>query len=196
MKRTAVTNQKLLEEIAALKEQNRELKEAAAKQAQVEEELRKRCRYLSDLVEYSGNLICIKDREGRYELVNRKWEEVTGWKRGDALGRKGRELFPDPICRQFEQNDKTVMESGLVTEMEETLENGQGKRFFITIKFPLRNDDGIIGRVAVVVTEITARKQAEIQREAALDELSKSRSLVRAITDSARDAILMMDPAG
>ncbi|HNS56546.1 MAG TPA: PAS domain S-box protein, partial [Smithellaceae bacterium] len=196
MKRTAMTNQKLLEEIAALKEQNREMKEAAANHAQVEEDLRKRCRYLSDLVEYSGNIICIKDREGRYELVNRKWEEVTGWKRGDVIGRTCKELFPGPVCRQFEQNDNEVMESGLVTEMEETLENGQGMRYFITIKFPLRCDDGIIGRVGIVVTEITARKQAEIEREAALDELSKSRSLVRAITDSARDAILMMDPAG
>lgn len=196
MKRTAMTNQKLLEEIAALKEQNREMKEAAANHAQVEEELRKRCRYLSDLVEYSGNIICIKDREGRYELVNRKWEEVTGWKRGDALGRMSREILPEPVYRQFEHNDQAVMKSGLVTEREETLENGQGKRFFITIKFPLHNDDGTIGRVGIVVTEITARKQAEIQREAALDELSKSRSLVRAITDSARDAILMMDPAG
>jgi len=44
MKRTAVTNQKLLEEIAALKEQNRGLKEAAANHVRVEEELRKRCR--------------------------------------------------------------------------------------------------------------------------------------------------------
>jgi len=196
MKRTAMTNQKLLDEIASLKEQNREMKEAAANHAQVEEDLRKRCRYLSDLVEYSGNIICIKDREGRYELVNRKWEEVTGWKRGDVIGRTCKELFPGPVCRQFEQNDNEVMESGLVTEMEETLENGQGMRYFITIKFPLRCDDGIIGRVGIVVTEITARKQAEIEREAALDELSKSRSLVRAITDSARDAILMMDPAG
>ena len=44
--------------------------------------------------------------------------------------------------------------------------------------------------------DITARKQAEIQREAALDALNKSRSLVWAITDSAQDAILMMDPEG
>ncbi len=196
MKKPSETDEKLLQEISALKQQIREMKEAAANQAQVEEDLRKRCRYLSDLVENSGNLICIRDREGRYELVNHRWEEVTGLKRDDVIGRMCKELFPGPVSRQFEQNDKEVMESGLIMEEEEILENEQGKRFFITIKFPLRNDDGIIGREGIIVTEITARKQAEIQRETALEALDKSKSLVRAITDSAQDAILMMDPAG
>jgi len=46
------------------------------------------------------------------------------------------------------------------------------------------------------IHDIKERKRAESQRQLALDALSKSESLMRAITDSARDAILMMDPAG
>jgi len=43
---------------------------------------------------------------------------------------------------------------------------------------------------------IKERRQARMQPKTKPDELSQSESLMRAITDSARDAILMMDPAG
>ena len=40
------------------------------------------------------------------------------------------------------------------------------------------------------------RKQGESQREVSIETLGKRESLMRAITDSAQDAILMMDPTG
>ncbi|MFA5180575.1 MAG: PAS domain S-box protein [Syntrophales bacterium] len=161
-----------------------------------EEELNKNRRFLSDLIEHSGALICVKDRDGRYELINSKWEEVTGLNRRDTIGRTDEELFPGLIGRQFRRNDLEVMASGLVLEKEEILADEHGERFFISIKFPLRGDDGLIWGICGMITEITARKEADSQREAALDALGKSESLIRAITDSAQDAILMMDPGG
>lgn len=186
MKKSFDTNQKLLEEISALKQQIREMKESADDRIKVEEELRRNCRFLSDLVEYSGNIICIKDRQGRYELVNRKWEEVMGLKREDALGRTSGELFPGPSSKQFQQNDQEVMESGLVLEKEEILEDKRGKRFFIATKFPLRSNNGEIRAVGVVVTDITARKQAE-------QELRKSKELYRTFINATSDMIFLKD---
>ncbi|MEN6375104.1 MAG: PAS domain S-box protein [Smithella sp.] len=196
MKKPSETGEKSVQEISALKQQIREMQESIADHIKAEEELRKKCRFLSDLVENSGNIICIKDIKRRYELVNRKWEEVTGLKRESVIGRTGEELFTELISKQFQENDLEVINSGKVLETEEILEDEQGKRFFISTKFPMRNDDGIIKCVGMIVTEITARKEAEIQREAAIEALNKSRSLVCAITDSAQDAILMMDAAG
>ncbi len=172
------------------------MESSAADRMLKEEESHKSHRFLSDLIENSGALICIKDRAGRYEQVNHKWEEVTGLTRQNTIGRTDEELFPGPAARQFRQNDLEVMESGSVLEKEEILENEHGKRFFISIKFPLRDDTGAVKGICGMITEITARKQAESQREIALAELGKSDSLIRAIADSAQDAILMMDPAG
>jgi len=127
----------------------------------VEEDLRRNRRFLSDLIEHSGALICVKDRDGRYQLVNRKWEEVTGRIRQDALGRKVEDLFPGAAGRQFRLNDLAVMESGHALEKEETLENEHGKRFFLSIKFPLLDDAGVIEGVCEMSSEITERKQTE-----------------------------------
>lgn len=137
------------------------MERSAADRILKEQESHKSHRFLSDLMENSGAIICIKDRAGRYEQVNRKWEEVTGLQRQDTIGKTDEEFFPGPIAEQFRRNDLEVMESGSVLEKEEILEDKQGKRFFISTKFPLRNDAGVVRGVCGMITEITARKQAE-----------------------------------
>ncbi|PKN76328.1 MAG: hypothetical protein CVU52_05225 [Deltaproteobacteria bacterium HGW-Deltaproteobacteria-10] len=161
MKNPAGTNQELLNEINALKQQIHEMERSATDRMLKEDESHKSHRFLSDLIENSGAIICIKDCAGRYERVNCKWEEVTGLQRENTIGRTDEELFPGPIAEQFRRNDLEVITSESVLEKEEILESEQGKRFFISIKFPLRDDDGVIRGVCGMITEITARKQAE-----------------------------------
>lgn len=144
-----------------------------------EEELRKNRTLLSDMIENSGTLICVKDREGRYEMVNRKWEEVTGLTREDTIGKKDEQLFPGTTGTRFRQNDHEVMESGLVVEKEEILEDKRGKRSFISIKFPLRNQDGAVSGMCAMITEITARKEMEEQLAVSRDRLSRAEIISR-----------------
>jgi PAS domain S-box-containing protein len=125
------------------------------------EALHENRRFLADLIEYSGALIFVKDREGRYELINRKWEAVTGLTREDVIGHTDEVLFPGPIGQQFRANDLEVMESGNVLESEETLEVAGGRRSLISIKFPVRDEDGHIKGICGMATEITERKRAE-----------------------------------
>lgn len=163
--------------------------EDISERKRADEELKKNRRFLSDLIEHSGALICVKDREGRYELVNSKWEEVTGISRLDTIGRKDAELFPGPTGQQFRRNDLEVMESGSVLEVEESFEDGQKKRIFISVKFPLRGDDGVIRGICGMITEITARKEAE-------EELLESRRRLEDIIEFLPDATLVIDQDG
>lgn len=117
--------------------------------------------FLADLIEYGGALIFVKDRDGRYELINRKWEEVTGLKREEVIGKTDEVLFPGPVGRQFRVNDLEVIETGKVLEREEILEDARGKRYFISIKFPVRGEDGHLKGICGMTTEITERKRAE-----------------------------------
>jgi two-component system cell cycle sensor histidine kinase/response regulator CckA len=146
---------------------------------QVEEESLKSRRFLSDLIENAGALVCVKDREGRYELVNSKWEEVAGLTRRDTIGRTDEELFPGPTGKAFRRNDLEVMESGVVQEKEETLADEQGVRSFISIKFPLRGDDGVIRGICGMITEITARKAVEEELGLSRNRLSRAEIISR-----------------
>jgi len=53
------------------------------------------------------------------------------------------------------------MESQTELETEESFTDADGKRFFISIRFPVYEDDGGVHGVCAMVTEITARKEIE-----------------------------------
>ena len=142
-----------------------------------EEALRENRRFLSDLIENSGALVFVKDCEGRYILINHKWEEVTGLRRQDVLGRTDEELFPGSVGIQFRKNDLDVLASGQVKELEEILESEKGNQFFLSIKFPLRNENGSITGICGMTTEITERRQAEEERERLRGQLSQAHKM-------------------
>lgn len=157
-------NQKLL--LAAMRDISDRLKS--------EENLRKNRRFLSDLIENSGALIFVKNRDGYYTLINRKWEEVTGLQRENVIGRTDEELFPGDIGKQFRRNDLDVIESGTVQEKEEILDGENGRRYFLSVKFPLKNDDDLVTGICGMTTEITERKQAEEDRERLSEQLAQA----------------------
>jgi PAS domain S-box-containing protein len=163
-------------------QRTRELEETAAA-------LHDNRRFLADLIEYGGALIFVKDRDGRYELINRKWEEVIGLKREADIGKTDEVLFPGPIGQQFRTNDMEVIDTGTVLEREEILEDARGQRHFISIKFPVRGDDGRIKGVCGMSTEITERKEAE-------EAVRESKERLRTVTENAPDTILQVNRDG
>ena len=105
-------------------------------------------RFLADVIENSGMLVAVKSPEGRYEIVNRRWEEVTGLSRHEVLGKSDEEIFPSPIGKQIRLNDLEAMESGHCIEKEEMLDDeDRGRLYGISTKFPLKNMDGSIRAV-------------------------------------------------
>ncbi|HBO73988.1 MAG: hypothetical protein A2W97_10235 [Bacteroidetes bacterium GWE2_40_63] len=131
-------------------------------------------RFLQDLIENSGALIYVKDIDGKYELVNRKWEKVTGLSRDVVIGNTDEQLFPGEIGRNFRRMDVEVMNKKDKIEGEEVLEDSSGLRYFISTKFPLFNSDCQVSGICGVSTEITLLKQNE-------SELIKSRAFIYSI---------------
>ncbi|MBI5352425.1 MAG: PAS domain S-box protein [Chloroflexi bacterium] len=152
---------------------------------QIENTLRENQKFLADLIEYGEALIYVKDHAGHYELINRKWEEVTGLKRESVIGRTDEELFPGLIGKQFRANDVEVMEAGKAIEKEEILDNPQGRKYFLSVKFPLRNESGEVRGMCGITTEITERKRAETS-------LLKSEKKHRLLFETANDSIFLM----
>jgi PAS domain S-box-containing protein len=118
-------------------------------------------RLLEDLIENSGNLIVIKDCDGVNLFVNRKWEKVTGMAREQVIGKTDAMLFPREEAEAFRKNDRHVIETGTVVEVEEILEKNGEIQHFISIKFPLFGSDGNVTGICGIITDITDRKRAE-----------------------------------
>ncbi|MFN7958733.1 MAG: diguanylate cyclase [Holophagaceae bacterium] len=136
--------------------------------------------FLSDVIEHNGALIYAKDLEGRYKLVNRKWEQVTGLSRRQVLGESDRTVFPGEIGRAFRELDEKVLTSGQLVEHEERLEDSSGERWFLSLKFPLRNSRGTIRGICGISSEITDRKRQERQVEELVKQLAVERDYAQA----------------
>jgi len=109
----------------------------------------------------SPNMIFLKDREGRYMLVNRQFENTFHLDAHSIVGRTDEGLFPAEQAAMFQANDRKVFESGVPMEFEEWANHDDGVRTSIVFKFPLRATDGEIRGIGAITTDITARKKTE-----------------------------------
>jgi len=128
---------------------------------EAQEELNEKRRFLEDIIENSGTIIVTKDRYGKYTLVNKKWEEATGLKRENVLGKTDDMIFSPVEAEAFKKNDQNVIESNKLIEMEETLNTPEGLKYYLSIKFPVRDSNGMVIGICGMISDITERKKVE-----------------------------------
>lgn len=156
-----------------LKSYVEELERTISEREKIEKELIRNKLFLADLIENSGTLIYVKNLIGEYELVNKKWEQVTGINRNFALGKTDEQIFSSVNSIDFIKNDSLVLTEGKVIEKEEVLTSENGQRYFISVKFPIYSDNGAITGLCGMSTEITEQKQNEIRLRALTAKLEK-----------------------
>ena len=115
---------------------------------------------LQGILDNTTAVIYLKDLEGRYLLVNRRWMELFGMRDSDVAGRTAQELYPKDVAATLLANDRTVIETGEPLEVEETVPQADGLHTYITVKFPIRDAAGRIAAVGGISTDITDRIKA------------------------------------
>ena len=126
-----------------------------------EEALRESRENLQAILDYTTAVIYVKDREGRFTLVNRRFEELFDLSKEEILGRTGHDLFPEEMAEEYRRNDLEVLLSGTPLEAEETVLGGGETRTYFSVKFPLKEPDGRPYALCGISTDITRRKEAE-----------------------------------
>jgi len=126
-----------------------------------EDALRRSQQLLQEMADNTTAVIYVKDADGRYMLVNRRFEQIFGLQADQIIGRTDHELFPRHSADVFRNNDVAVLERNATVEYEETAPHLDGPHTYISIKFPLRDQAGIPYALCGVSTDITERKQAE-----------------------------------
>lgn len=143
-----------------------------------EDALQQQRDFLQLVINSVPNFIAVKDRAGRFQLVNEKAAQLYGITTGAMLGKTLAELHPNPAdVDLIQQQEQQVLTSGQSVIMYEIASLG---RYFQTSRTPLHNTAGQVDGVLIVSFDITERKQAEaalqqaLQKEKELGEL-KSR---------------------
>jgi PAS domain S-box-containing protein len=112
-------------------------------------------------------IISLKDMRGRYRLVNRAWETMSGVTNDEIVGLTNYDLMAKNINRHMSQKmadtfrelDRKVMETGETIEFEENISPDR-TRIYATVKFPIRDCGGRVSGVGGISSDITERRRA------------------------------------
>jgi two-component system, cell cycle sensor histidine kinase and response regulator CckA len=128
---------------------------------QTEAALRASQQLLQGIIDNSGAVICVKDVDGRYLLVNQRFTELYRLSKDEALGRSDFEVFPPERAAASRAHDAQVLASDAPLQWEEISDQDDGPHTYLTMKFPLRTGENRIFATCSISTDITERKQLE-----------------------------------
>jgi PAS domain S-box-containing protein len=154
----------VLQDITYSKEIEHELTQANLKVSLTNKTLASKQRELESIIENLPVVLFIKDPDGKYTLVNQRYEEATGVTKDKVIGLTDKEIFPSEIAKTLYQTDKKVIDEQKFITIEEQVSHPNGQfHDYLTTKLPLIDSEGNIYGMLGLATDITELKQLQTQ---------------------------------
>jgi PAS domain S-box-containing protein len=133
--------------------------------------------WLQSILDNSTSLIYIKDPAGRYVMANRRFQEVLDVQAAAIIGRTDADFSDPEAAAHYRFLDEQVVRTGKSLEIEEVIPTSGGNAHFLSIKFPLLDEDGQLIGIGGIATEITERVQYQQQLISATQEARNAKNM-------------------
>ena len=153
-----------------------------------EEALRVSEQRLQAIVDNTTALVFIKDLELRYVLVNREYERLFDIGRHQIRGKSDFDVRPNDVAETLRANDRQVIETGAPLQFEEVVPGKASDRYYVVVKFLLRDQANEPYAICGIATDITARIRSA--RRTALH--AEIHAAFSGLTESALQPILQL----
>jgi PAS domain S-box-containing protein len=116
---------------------------------------------LRSVFEGTGDAIFVKDKEGRYLMVNRQIANFFGKPIEDIVGKTAFDLTDVETAKELTKNDRTILESGDSVTVDLQIPGEGGTRHFLMTRAPYRDPAGKVIGVIGVSRDITQYRGIE-----------------------------------
>lgn len=141
---------------------------AAEEQEKLNEEMgqavadvRRQEQLLQTIIDNTTAIIYLKDRDGKYLLVNRRYARLLKSNKEAVKEKTDQEFFPKAVADRLWASDMKAMSGGEPVEVEEEAIFGEKKQVYLSMKYPLKRITGEPYAIINISTDITERKRAE-----------------------------------
>jgi PAS domain S-box-containing protein len=146
-------------------------------------------RFLYDVMDAMPTAVCVKDDQHRWAHVNLAFCRIVGKPREALVGRTDADLLDADIASEHYEQDRRVLATGEALVLEQQLPTSGGRTIWtLKSKHPIELANGKRGVIAVI-TDITARKEAEAAIES-------TRQLLDAVLNASPSPLWAKDDAG
>jgi PAS domain S-box-containing protein len=118
---------------------------------------------LRSVINNSTMAIYAKQRDGRYLMVNKQFEQIFHLTSDQVIGKTDHDLFSKEFADVFRTNDQWVLLHGKPFEIEESAPHADGPHAYLSIKVPIFDQSGHVSAMCGISTDITNRKRSETQ---------------------------------
>jgi PAS domain S-box-containing protein len=117
---------------------------------------------LREIIDNSPSLISLNDLQGRYLVVNRRFEAWHGRRAGEVVGRRPVDVFSSDVCRLYAPRSVTALNRDDIVEEETDVvfQDGSAHTVLVT-RFPVRDAGGRAIGIGTIATDVTDRRRAE-----------------------------------
>ncbi len=144
---------------------------------------------LQAILDYIPAFLYMKDKEGRYLVVNRWCENLFNVREDEVCGKTPHEILPRDFADQLVANDRRMLQTDVGQTFEEYIPTDSGGITVLSTRFPIRDRFGQMVALGGVSFDISDRKKAE-------QALRESERRFRAIFDGAYEFVGLLDTDG
>jgi len=132
------------------------------KTGEMEQDLQVSRNLINALIEGTTDAIFVKDRQGRFLMINTAAEKFTGKSVAEVIGHDASFLFSDGEAGVLMDGERRVMEAGRVMTYKDYLTAADGIfRTFLSTKGATFDEAGEVSGLFGISRDITQRDQAE-----------------------------------
>lgn len=132
---------------------------------------------LNAIMDNSTALIYIKDLEGHYVMVNKKFKHFFGLTDEQVIGLTDYDISTKELADHYKQTDEQVISSLQPIETEEIINTPTGNKHLLLLKFPLLTPDKELLGVSGIASDLTEKVEMNRQLLMALKKAESAQQI-------------------